>query len=66
MRRFVWAEDHALDWSRDPVPARLLARLVERQGLPVEAIREDRTLDPVVLARLGWRLDGTTLESPRR
>lgn len=65
MRRFVWALDaDGLDWARDPVPPRLLERLVERQGLPLEAIRADRTLDPDVLARLGWRLTGTTLVSP--
>jgi hypothetical protein len=64
-RRFEWApNDDTLDWSKDPVPAGLLVRLVTMQGLPDEAIRPDGTLDPVILSRLGWELRGTTLTSP--
>lgn len=42
-----------LDPAHDPLSDRMIRDLIAR-GLPPAAVRDDRTLDPDVLAAHGW------------
>ena len=57
------ADSYVLDPSTTPLGPERIGRLITR-GMPREAVRDDGTLDPDVLARHGWWLVDGHLGGP--